>query len=109
MQLLKQTLLLASIVLVALVSSCKKANPDVSGTGDVITATGQLQLQGSTTYQYGTHTLTTSGATPVKYVLRSQAIDLDLYVGMTVTITATGSTNTPEKGPELYTVTSIVP
>lgn len=44
-----------------------------------IEATGTIQKQGITTYQYGTHVI--SG-----YALRSSTIDLDEYVDSSVTV-----------------------
>lgn len=40
---------------------------------------GTIQQQGITTYQYGTHVIT-------GYALRSSNIDLDNYIGQTVTV-----------------------
>jgi len=44
-----------------------------------IQATGTIQQQGMTTYQYGTHVI-------ARYAIRSTTIDLDKYIGQTVTV-----------------------
>lgn len=44
-----------------------------------VEATGKIQKQGITTYQYGTHVI-------AGYTLRSSAIDLDNYIDQTVTV-----------------------
>ncbi len=44
-----------------------------------IEANGAILQQGMTTYQYGTHVI-------AGYALRSSAIDLDKYIGQTLTV-----------------------
>ncbi|MBZ9628852.1 hypothetical protein LB450_12125 [Psychroflexus sp. CAK1W] len=46
---------------------------------------GLLQAQGITSYQYGTHTLQTKDSL---YALKSERINLDNYIGKTITLTA---------------------
>lgn len=48
--------------------------------------TGIIQPQGMTSYQYGTHTITT--ANDEYYALKSEEIDLDDYVDKKVTVVA---------------------
>lgn len=48
--------------------------------------TGTIEEQGITSYQYGTHTLTT--ATDDFYALKSDAVDLNNYLNEDVTIVA---------------------
>ena len=45
----------------------------------MVEVTGKIQQQGMTTYQYGTHVM-------AGYALRSGTIDLDKYIGQTVTL-----------------------
>lgn len=66
-----------------------------------IVASGLLQEQGVTTYQYGTHTLGS-------YALRSSSVNLDLYVNQQVTIRGQKVDGYPvDGGPELIEVASI--
>ncbi|PLW92203.1 MAG: hypothetical protein C0592_11985 [Marinilabiliales bacterium] len=60
------------LILGSLLQSCSKENQKIE-------VSGTLQQQGITTYQYGTHIC---GG----YALRSNTIDLDLYVGQYVTV-----------------------
>ncbi|MDX1603277.1 MAG: hypothetical protein R3209_09405 [Salinimicrobium sediminis] len=48
--------------------------------------TGTIEQQGMTSYQYGTHTITT--ADDEYYALKSEAIELDNYLNEEVTIVA---------------------
>ncbi|MBN2727614.1 MAG: hypothetical protein JXR53_00150 [Bacteroidales bacterium] len=65
-------IILFVLVLSSLLQSCSKE-------GARIEVSGVLQQQGITTYQYGTHIC---GG----YALRSNTIDLDVYVGQYVTV-----------------------
>tara|TARA_B100000795_G_C22438197_1_gene300825 strand:- start:195 stop:476 length:282 start_codon:yes stop_codon:yes gene_type:complete len=70
MRLLNSTLL--GILICLSVSSCNKDENNVE-------TNGTIQKQGITTYQYGTHVIT-------GYALRSGTLDLDNYIGQTVTV-----------------------
>jgi hypothetical protein len=96
--------LLLLIIAVFSLSACHKS----SGTGNIITASGILQKQGNTTYQYGTHILTDSQGNTTR-VLKSKTINLDNYVGKQVIVTAQDVGPTPENGPKLYNVIGIFP
>ncbi|WP_324720953.1 hypothetical protein [Salinimicrobium sp. HB62] len=48
--------------------------------------TGTIREQGITSYQYGTHTITT--VNDEYYALKSEAVDLDEYIDKEVTIIA---------------------
>jgi len=50
-----------------------------------ITATGFLKKQGITTYMYGTHVLLDDNGWTL-YALRSNAIDLNKYINLKVTV-----------------------
>ncbi len=66
-----------------------------------VKATGKIQQQGMTTYQYGTHRI-------AKYAIRSSTIDLDNYIGQTVTIIGQLIEGYPiEGGPEFLEVVDI--
>ena len=58
----------------------------------VVTAVGTIKKQGFTSYMYGTHVLADSDGKTL-YALKSESIDLDLYVGGKVTIRAHLSTD----------------
>jgi hypothetical protein len=91
------------------VVSCHKKSDTtpspVITSGDNLTATGMLELQGFTTYMYGTHLLRVDSAT--WFALKSTTLNLDPFVGTRVSITAINTHYTAEMGPELYNVTSI--
>lgn len=68
--------------------------------------TGTIQEQGITSYQYGTHTITT--ATDEFYALKSDAVDLDNYVNEEVTIVAEKIEGYPlSGGPEYLLVLEV--
>jgi len=79
--------------------SCSKA-----GIGNIMMASGTIQKQGFTTYQYGTHLLVAKDRT---YVLKSDVIKLDRFVGKHVVITGKSIEPLPEQGPKLYNVIRI--
>ena len=62
----------------------RSASADVNET--VMEITGTIQEQGMTSYQYGTHTITTTD--DEFYALQSEAVDLNNYIGEEVTIVA---------------------
>lgn len=68
---------------------------------------GLLNKQGITTYQYGTHVIGNSSKT---YALRSETIDLDKYVGKTVSIKGVRIPGYPvDGGPEFLEVSVVLP
>ncbi len=75
-------------------------------------ATGTLERQGITTYQYGTHVISDE-ASGAFYALNSDIIDLDAYIGQRVTvygIPAPGhESGQVEGGPPLVYVTGVTP
>lgn len=88
-------------------SAChrKAATPFVECKGDCITVRGTLQQQGMTTYQYGTHTISTAEGNA--YVLKSDVVDLKKFEGKKVKLTAQNLHYTVENGPGLYNVVAI--
>ena len=64
-------------VLLFFASSCKKEKPEL------VEVTGEIKVQGITSYQYGTHTISNSS---MYYALKSDNYNLDNYVNMTVTV-----------------------
>ena len=77
-----------------------------------VVATGAMERLDITSYQYGTHAITDepSGAF---YVLSSDVVDLDAYVGQRVTVYGTlvpgYESGQIEGGPPLVYVTEVVP
>jgi hypothetical protein len=66
-----------------------------------IKVSGTIQKQGITTYQYGTHTISS-------YALKSNSIDLDNYINQEVTIYGDKIKGYPvSDGPEFLEVTNI--
>lgn len=61
--------------------------------------TGLIEKQGITSYQYGTHTLNTEAAL---YALKSETVDLDSYVGKTISLTAELVDGYPVDGGPIY-------
>lgn len=89
-------------------AACSKSpnttNQDnVSGAN--LSASGTLQKQGFTTYMYGTHLLVVNASTT--YVLKSDVVNLDPFVGKQVKLTAVNTHYHAENGPELFNVTWI--
>ena len=67
-----------------------------------VKATGTIQQQGITTYQYGTHVI-------AQYALRSGSIDLDKYIGQRVTVVGHLIEGYPvEGGPDYLEVEEIM-
>ena len=72
---------------------------------DQIELTGIIREQGVTTYQYGTHILTSNDMT---YALRSKAVDLSIYLDQKVTLIGKKVDGYPiEGGPEFIEVLKI--
>jgi len=73
----------------------------------IISATGILEKQGITTYQYGTHVINDSNSNTF-YALSSNDIRLDDYVGLSVTVKGHTVIGYPlENGPQYLNVFSI--
>lgn len=67
--------------------------------------TGLIQKQGITSYQYGTHTLETKDSL---YALRSKTVDLDKFLGKTITLSAEPIEGYPvDNGPVFLNVTEV--
>ncbi|SDG64486.1 hypothetical protein [Psychroflexus sediminis] len=75
---------LAYTVLALCLLTCSTQHNDFN-TPSMSEYTGLLQAQGITSYQYGTHTLQTKDSL---YALMSERVDLDDYIGKTITLTA---------------------
>ena len=90
---------------VAVLSCSKKTTDTASGAKENVTVIGNLEPQGATTYQYGSHVLKMHDT--VAYVLKSTAIELNKYEWLHVKISATNTHYHAEQGPELYDVTTI--
>ncbi len=91
---MKQLILISSLMisLIALFTSCR-------GDGENVQVTGFLSEQGITTYQYGTHVITTTAEV---FALRSSDVNLDDYVGMTVTVRGNEIDGYPVDGGPIY-------
>lgn len=100
MQIIKKTLCIAVL---AAVASCHKTVATIPS-AENISVSGTLQLQGFTTYQYGSYVLN-AGAT--QYVLESTVVNADPFVGKAVVVTAVNVHYIAENGPELYNITTI--
>ena len=91
-----------SAVVSLLLISCSKDEDLTNGT---IEFTGLIQTAQITSYQYGTHTLTTDAEV---YALRSSAVDLADFVGRTETVVAVKIEGYPiDGGPEFLEVTEM--
>ncbi|MGB7786638.1 MAG: hypothetical protein WBL27_11095 [Salinimicrobium sp.] len=72
---------------------------------DHMQVSGTIEQQGTSSYQYGTHTLTNE---EIFYALKSEEVDLDQYVGQTVTIVADKISGYPlDGGPEYLMVLEV--
>ena len=67
-------------------SKTPNTNTTEVNTSERMEITGTIEQQGMTSYQYGTHTITT--ADDEYYALKSEAIELDDYLNEEVTIVA---------------------
>lgn len=74
-----------------------------------IQAEGQLERAGSTRYQYGSHVLVPPGDRDIRFVLRSETVQLREYEGQHVRITASlvEGYSPNEEDPKLLDVFSI--
>ena len=74
-----------------------------------IHAEGQLERAGSTRYQYGSHALVAPGDRTIRYILRSDAVQLREFEGQRVRISASVVEGHPpnEGDPQLLDVFSI--
>jgi UDP-galactopyranose mutase len=96
---MKTITLLFVLSISVIISSCKKEQLADNQ------YKGLLKRQGPTTYQYGTHTLTTSSTT---YALTSKVVDLDKYLDRVVIITGKRVNGYPvDGGPEYIDVKEI--
>jgi len=75
------------------VNGCKKEKTEQ------IEVTGIIKIQGATTYQYGTQTITNSSNF---YALKSDTYNLDTYVNQTVTIIGESISGYPFNGGPYY-------
>ncbi|WP_188411978.1 hypothetical protein [Pedobacter mendelii] len=74
--------------------------------GDPITLTGMISKIGMTTFQYGTHTITTNGKL---YALKSSSLVLDTYIDKQAIVKGVKVSGYPlEGGPELVEVITVV-
>ncbi|NEV93983.1 hypothetical protein G3567_07465 [Psychroflexus sp. YR1-1] len=85
-------------VLALCLLTCSTQKKDFN-TSPMLEYTGLLQAQGITSYQYGTHTLQTEDAL---YALKSERVDLDEYIGKTITLTAEPIEGYPVDGGPTY-------
>ena len=72
---------------------------------DTVEITGIIQQTGMTSYQYGTHTITSGNKI---YALRSSKVDLNKYNGKTVSITGIKISGYPvDGGPDFLEVLKV--
>jgi type 1 fimbria pilin len=103
MRTLKVFLFAVTVVLVAACSGSGSADKSNDGTMEF---TGVIQQAGMTSYQYGTHTLTTGDNK--LYALKSSTVDLNKYNGKSVVVKGKMVDGYPvENGPELIEVTEV--
>lgn len=81
------------------------ANSCVKTGSNTIIITGELNKQGITTYQYGTHTISDGKTT---FALKSATIDLQKFEGKKVTVHGNKVEGYPlEGGPDYLEVTKV--
>jgi hypothetical protein len=103
-----KSLTIAAFVCLSVIA-CKKEEPKEEALIS-IAVRGDLQVQESTTYQYGTHVMDgykmrTSTLELTKYALRSQTINLDDYIDKYVTVSGHKVDGYPlSGGPDLIEV-----
>jgi hypothetical protein len=95
---------IAGLFLFLFTATCGNTTNTTTQTGK-LELTGTIKEQGITSYQYGTHTLTTGKAF---YAIKSDAVDLDEYLNKKVTVVAEKIEGYPlEGGPEYLLVLEI--
>lgn len=96
--------IILSIFLAAMFGSCKKGAEWQS-----TNASGMVQKQGFTTYQYGTHVLINSnGQTVYGLISRKSKLNLDKYINKNVVIKGHKIKGYPiDGGPEYLEVTKV--
>lgn len=93
-------ILLTALLIVSILFSCGKINENKH-----IQASGIIQEQGISTYQYGSHILIGENNT---YALRSETINLDIYIGKAVDIKGEKISGYPvDGGPEYIEVLEV--
>ena len=99
---MKKILILS--LFVAVISGCSSMRSTPSG--ETISMEGKITKLGMTTYQYGTHTISSAGK---PYALKSSSLNLDTYVDKQVLIKGVKVSGYPlEGGPELIEVSEVV-
>lgn len=95
---------LALIFILVGVESCRKETEF-----GVTRASGIVQKQGTTTYQYGTHVLLAVGTTETLYALRSDRVNLDDYINKEVELKGHLVKDYPvDGGPEFLEVVKVI-
>lgn len=99
-------------LLLLFTATCSNVSEEKEGAASAVIeenaleVTGTIREQGITSYQYGTHTITT--ATGEFYALKSDTVDLDEYTGKEVSITAEKIEGYPlSGGPEYLQVLKV--
>lgn len=78
-----------------------------SGDKNSVQLTGKIEPLGMSTFQYGSHTIQSSGKT---YALKSNTVDLNGFTGKEVTVKGSNVAGYPvENGPDLIEVTQVIP
>lgn len=95
-------LFLSGLLLFFFTATCSNATQNDK---DKMEITGTIEQQGMTSYQYGTHTLTNE---ETFYALKSEKVNLDNYLGETVTVIAEKISGYPvDGGPEYLMVLEV--
>ncbi len=92
------------LILVAAFASCKHGSTNDNAT---TTVNGRINPKGTTSYNYGTHLVTTSAYNA--YLVESTSINLDSYDGDSVQVVMKDMGIRQNPGPELYNVIQITP
>ena len=97
--------LLFAAVAVLLITACSDRDKNKNAEAGTVELTGVIQQPGMTTYQYGTHTLTSGDK---MYALKSSTVDLNKFNGKSVVVKGKKVDGYPvENGPELIDVTEV--
>jgi hypothetical protein len=102
--------IIAVVLIIFIFSSCKTTQENTSkdlvvkdtssqNTNKALEITGLIAKQGVTTYQYGSHTIKTEKDL---YTLKSSNINLDDYIGKTITIVGEKIDGYPISGGPIY-------
>ena len=97
--------ILSILCLLVITATCQNSDKITEENPNTMKVTGTIEQQGITTYQYGTHTISSDES---YYALKSDAVELDNHLNKEVTITAEKIAGYPvDGGPDYLLVLKV--